>query len=159
MKPGFAQRNKIFLTLVLDEMQQIHAAFWGSDWGLFLSLWQPVSDPPAMFRFVCRLARQTVSNSWHRSWDLLGNLMKWGKNCSSNACRIALSIVPGPWISWSSGGGSKNCKTLLMQVARNCWVSDRTFSKNVVDFGVNFNCCKILLVETQHERFKIHFDL
>jgi hypothetical protein len=27
MKPGFAQRNKIFLTLVLDEMQQIHAAF------------------------------------------------------------------------------------------------------------------------------------
>jgi hypothetical protein len=39
IKPGFVQRNKIFLTVVLDGTQQIQEAFWFSDSGLFLSLW------------------------------------------------------------------------------------------------------------------------
>jgi hypothetical protein len=52
---------------VLDGTEQIQEAFWYSESRLFLSLRSPVRDPSAMFQFICRLAHQTVSNSWRKS--------------------------------------------------------------------------------------------
>jgi hypothetical protein len=78
------------------------------------------------------------------------------KGCSSSACRIALSIVSVAPRSGSSGQVRSICKTLLPQVTSDNWISDRAFSENAGDFGMDCDRWKMFPVNIQHEWFKIH---